>query len=179
MTTSPPSTPAKAVGDDVLAADWNAYVQGGFSWLLSSRPLAQAYQSATQTLTTGVFAALTFTAEVIDRDGQHSTSSNTSRLTLGTCPGRYWVFGRLVIAGNATGTRWLKVLLNGSSDQNGVYAKASPNASDTAVDVFGLVQITNASDYVELLALQNSGGNLATVVSGAYACTFGAVWLGL
>lgn len=163
-----PVIPAKGVGDDVLAADWNAFVQGGFAWLDANRPMIAVYQTAAQSIPNAAFTAVTFTAETIDRSGQHSTTVNTSRVNATTDLGTYIVLGQVTYATNATGTRRAKLLDSGVTDLPGAYGIYPPaSALGTAV-AMGVWRPASSSAYLELLAWQDSGAALNTGISTSF-----------
>lgn len=163
--TTLPVIPSKNVGDDVLAADWNSYVQGMFAWLDANRPLTHVYQSVAQTVANNVFSAVTFTLETVDRRGQHSTTVNTSRITATADLGTYLVAGQVAWTTNATGTRRCRFTDSGVTPLQGAYGLYPPaSAFGTAVAI-GIWQPATSTAYIELEALQDSGGNLDTLVS--------------
>jgi len=115
----------------------------------------------TQTISNATDTAVTFNAEVFDTDGFHSTSTNTSRVTIPAgLGGKYLVTCGSNWATNATGRRQTFVLLNGAND---VIAKAGtiPGSSAGVVGLYGsaVVNLT-AGDYIELMVQQSSGGSL-------------------
>lgn len=169
--TSLPNVPAKAVGDFGLAADWNAYVDNLAAWLDTGRPIIHAYQTATQTISTATFTPITFTAETVDRRGQHSTASNTSRITATADLGTYFVVGVVAWATNATGTRRAKLVdtTSGvSTDLPGSQLVFAPGSALGSSITFGIWIPSASTSYVEMHGYQDSGGNLATTVSGAF-----------
>jgi hypothetical protein len=131
---------------------------------------ARVYNSADITLTTGAAAALTFNSERYDDADYHSTSSNTSRLTIPQ-PGRYRVGASVVFASNATGYR--EIYLQASSGATRIADMLIPAVSGNSTR---LVVMTEwefaASDYVEVYAFQNSGGNLNVTSASAYSPEF-------
>ena len=160
----------------VTAADLNT-IRDALNFLLAP-PLAIVNQSsATQNLSSGVWTAILFDTEVIDRDGMHSTSSNTSRLTCVT-PGYYAVEGMVAFHANATGGRGADFAINGTR----VFATAvllETNDSATfysAVAVVGTVYL-NVGDYLELQGVQYSGGTLSTGILPDLGCSLTARWM--
>jgi hypothetical protein len=118
---------------------------------------ASVFNTTDQTLSNNTFTAVTFNSENWDTDSFHSTSSNTSRMTIPSGKnGKYLISGTLAYTGNATGARGFFIYKNGAaihyiqiaSSANSVY----PNAS--------MVVDAVATDYFEVYAWQNSGGNL-------------------
>jgi hypothetical protein len=120
---------------------------------------ALAYNSANLALTTATSTVITLNSERFDTDSFHSTASNTSRLTVPTgMGGIYQITAQARFASNSTGIRLILVRLNGTTTiaQQSMTA-ISGNETDM---VLSTVYNLAAGDYVELLAYQNSGGNL-------------------
>lgn len=168
--TSLPNVPSRAVGDFTLASDWNAYVDNGMAWLDGGRPVVHITQASgsTQTLTTATYTAITFTTETIDRRSQHSTSSNTSRVTATADLGTYAVFGQVAFAGNTTGDRRAKLVTNGTTDIVGPFGIFPSGSAFGTSCCAGIWIPASSTDYIELYGYQSSGGNLATAASGAF-----------
>lgn len=120
---------------------------------------ARVHHSTTQSLTSGANAALAFDSEDFDTDTIHDTVTNNSRLTA-TTAGKYAIVGGAVFAGNVTGLRRIFVRLNGTTALNLQSTMALTNAGvDTSLTVADTWNFS-ATDYVELIARQDSGGNL-------------------
>jgi hypothetical protein len=117
------------------------------------------YDSSNQAISNGVTTALTFNAEVFDTDGYHSTSTNTSRLTVPTGKaGYYLITAQGTYAKNATGGRSIVLYKNGaylrySSD---IAGSSSFYVGNEITVVYNLAE----ADYIELFTYQNSGGSL-------------------
>lgn len=126
---------------------------------------ARVYNSANISITNITLTALTFDTERYDTAAFHSTSVNTSRLTV-PAAGRYFVHGQFVFTGNPTGTRTALIRLNGTTY---LAAQTMPaiGTSDVYVPVSTVWEFA-ASDYVELIAYQDCGStlNVNTVAGG-------------
>lgn len=126
--------------------------------LLANTPQAVVSHSTTQTATTSVEKTLNADTETYDSDVMHSTVSNTSRLTCKTA-GRFDFTAAISFASNATGYRSLLFAKNGGTAttiaQVGAFSGAGVFLSGTISYVLAV------NDYVEVVAWQNSGGNLA------------------
>jgi hypothetical protein len=125
---------------------------------------ARVYNSADIVLATAANTALTFNSERYDSDTLHSTSSNTSRLTV-PYDGYYLIGGSVRFAANATGSRSISLVVSNTSSiagQNTDNLGAATTVQLTVVAAYQLV----AGDYVELFASQNSGGNLNVLAVG-------------
>lgn len=95
---------------------------------------------------------------------QHSTSSNSSRLTC-RVPGLYTIGGWFAWDGNATGVRYGYVTLNGSTDLCMVGGLSATVAGGYYMTLGTLWRLA-VGDYVELMAFSNSGGT-RTISAGA------------
>lgn len=163
----------------VQDGDWNRVrLNTDTTAILLNPPVPQArvYNNANISLaTSGTLQALTFNSERFDNGDLHSTSANTSRLTV-PVTGLYTVGGHVSIAANATGNRQLAVRLNGGTF---IAAHLQPNAG--AGDPAQLSIVTTyqfvAGDYCELMAMQSSGGALNAVAGGNFSPEFWMVRL--
>jgi hypothetical protein len=144
----------------------------GLKWATPSTPTAQGvsvYNSTSTNLTDGSYVTLTFNTESFDTDGFHSTSTNTSRLTVPTgLGGKYLVnfSGRLNI--NASDATCIAKLTINGSDKNRFdgdyiqYRKGSPQIT-SIVDLV-------AGDYVEVLVyITGTGRTIETSEYGQFA----------
>lgn len=129
-------------------------------------PLAMLRQAVAQNFpTSGTYAALTFDTEDFDSHNGHSTVTNTSRYTA-VVAGVYELSGGCSFttggAASARTCRWLKngAVVNGSA--SGFPVPATNVASTWAARTI-LVTLA-VGDFVELQAVQSSGGALTTHV---------------
>jgi hypothetical protein len=137
------------------------------------------YKNSDQTLSNGTDTLVTFNDEFFDTDGFHSTSTNTSRITIPTGKnGKYLFTFNINFAANSTGVRIVMFRKNGTSYYTAtVPAGSADKARVQGSMVFDLV----ATDYIELAAEQNSGGNLNVlgIAGGAgEASRYGCIYLG-
>jgi len=191
-----PTTTSKAVGSKVQALDWNTYVKGNDDFFISNRPICVLKQNVAQTaFASATNTSVIFDTEVVDRDNQHSTVSNLSRINIGNTLGWYRVTGHVAFAGSAAGnTRRVSMFLNPTItgettaaggtvsggtqyEQTITFSNATTNLLTVAL-VTTYVQATSASDFIILNAWQDTGGTLATGVSGTFRSTFAAEWIG-
>jgi hypothetical protein len=134
----------------------------------ASPPKCYAYQTAAATLTTGVDTALALADELYDvvQSGDtpmHDNATNNSRITIRTA-GTYEIGGAVRFSANATGARQVAIRLNGTTflvknQQSPLASSATDCATPVIPYVFAI------GDYIELVATQSSGGNLATVAA--------------
>lgn len=158
---------------------WGDAVNDAASWLSGSaanpKPSCRVYKSSAQSITTGTNTAITFDSERFDNGGMHSTSVNTSRITIPTGGGGiYLIGGAISWAANATGVRYVSVYLNGTTHL-GISEDTSVTATDHYMTVSTLYALS-AGDYVELVVQQSSGGNLNIQSVSAYSPEFWAIW---
>jgi hypothetical protein len=154
-----PSQETAAVGQFIAASLWNDDVRDAVDFLLSP-PRCRLWSTAAVSATTSTYTAMTWNSEDYDTDGMHSTSSNTSRITIVT-PGLYQLSGVLGWAGNATGRRWQQWYLNGVSlgvDYSTIFYAGGSSAIEMPAATTCVELI--AGDYVELFGWQDSGVNL-------------------
>lgn len=130
--------------------------------LTAKQDSVKVHNSANQSCANNTETLLTWDTEDWDTNNLHSTSSNTSRLTCQVA-GKYLVCGTIEFAENATGFRQVAVRKNGT-DQG--YTTTPGTATDTADVTFLYILDLAVNDYVEVTAMQNSGGAL-NVDSGA------------
>ena len=170
-TVSDPTT-----GQPILAA-WGDVVRDNQEYSARNKPHCRVYNSAAISLaTSNVDQALTFNSERYDVGGCHSTASNTGRITIPSGEGgKYLITGHVEIASNATGDRQLSIRLNGSTAI--AAQRVGANASSVTIQSLSVVYALAAGDYVELWALQSSGGALNVTASGNYSPEFTAMWL--
>lgn len=135
---------------------------------------ARVYNSTAIMLATGTATVLTFDSERKNTGGVHSTSANTSRLVC-TAAGTYIISGCVEFASNATGRRSVFIFLNGSVSIAGDLRLACTEAG-TVTRVAVCTQYDLAiGEYVELYAMQSSGGNLNVQASSNYSPEFSMV----
>lgn len=124
------------------------------------------YNSGTQSINNTTTTPITFNLEEFDSSGFHSTSSDTSRITIPTgYDGKYLIGGMTSWDTNATGERYMRFKKNGSLDIRGSHVHASADAGGPKQETAALVDLV-AGDYVELNVFQDSGGS-RTVGAGA------------
>ena len=172
-----PTITTFTAGAVLTAAQLNNMKAVSDFWALT--PRCYAYQTAAQTLTTAVAAAIVLETEVYDivQSGDspsHDLVTNNSRVHVRTT-GKYEVSGQVYYATNATGTRSAEIRLNAAGAIGGG-TRLSLN-QQTAVSGVGtpatappIEAALSAGDYVEIFGTQTSGGNLNT--AGGSGLTF-------
>lgn len=172
-----PGTLTWSAGSILTAAQLNTYLTAAVAFFLS-QPVCELRQTVAQSLTTSVGAALLYDTEDIDTDNMHSTVSNTSRVTAQTA-GRFMISGGVGFAANATGLRVTYYAINGTNNSgSGVELSAAGGGGVTLLGARSKSIFLNVGDYVEMFALQTSGGSLNTDVSGLDQPNFTVRWVG-
>ena len=143
-------------------------------------PAAKLRQSVAQAIANSSPTAITFNLEDLDTDpdgiGGHSTSSNTSRYTA-RYPGWYRVGGGVSFANNATGLRVVSWAVNGSNVAGSdVLVNAVTGSNTTRMAARSDLIRLEEGDYLELRALQTSGGSLNTAVTNDEQATASITW---
>ena len=169
-----------AVGTNgqVLTADSTATT--GMKWASISTTAvgASVYMSGNQTLTNNTNTVLTFANENFDTDGFHSTSSNTSRMTIPTGKsGKYLINATLTHNTNGTGQRAMNILKNGTAIAFSVMLQSTAANYGTGINGTTIADLV-AGDYIEVQAYQNSGGNLDVLGGAANQAQFHIIYLG-
>lgn len=126
---------------------------------------ARAFNSAAQTVATSSETALLFDSEEFDTDDYHSTATNTSRLTI-PVSGYYSISGSIRFDTNTTGYRQISIRADGTNFLT--RETASPvSGTPTRLNIGIVACYLAAGSFVELMALQNSGGDLGVGIAGA------------
>ena len=140
-------------------------------------PAARVYNDAAIDPATSSWVTLTFNTERFDTDAMHSTTTNTSRLTIPTGgDGIYLIGGNVDFdSGGGTGAKdlGLRILLGGATiiaQRLGYENVASVDVSMNIETVYALA----ATNYVELQVYTSVDVNV--LASGNYSPEFYAIW---
>lgn len=172
------TVPDKNAGDVFTEAMWDTYLRDNVNGLLVP-PMCRVYANASQTIGNGADTAVTWDQEHVDTDGMHSTSVNTSRITMATA-GVYLVTAAVAWDINGTGYRYLNIRHNGSQKIGMTDAPAA--AGDYILQTASAIYSFSVGEYVEAVVYQNSGGNVNLLQNTALGVNAGphlsAAWLG-
>lgn len=121
----------------------------------------RAYNDGVQSIAHNTATAVTFNTDEWDTNSIHSTSANTSRLTIPADKAGRWEFHyRVAFAPSGTGVRVAFLKVNGATDAIGSSVVSQAN-TPVQNSIVGVLQIDLAAgDYVELFVYQDSGGAL-------------------
>jgi len=133
-------------------------------------------KSAAQAVANATTVFLTFDTEEFDSDAYHSTSSNTSRITIPSGKGGKYLFVATAnFEGNGTGQRLLMLYKNGAVHKYSVSLPGLSGASWRATT--SIIVSAVATDYFEFAVYQDSGVSL-NINGGATDTTFATTYLG-
>jgi hypothetical protein len=133
-------------------------------------------KSAAQAVANATTVFLTFDTEEFDSDAYHSTSSNTSRITIPSGKGGKYLFVLNVnFEGNATGQRLLMLYKNGAVHKYSTSIGSEAGYSFRVTT--SVIASAVATDYFEFAVYQDSGVSL-NVNGGATDTTFATTYLG-
>jgi len=134
------------------------------------RPLMQGVATVTTSLTSSTWTPLPL-AELCDNVAGHSDVSNVSRwfMPAAATSNNWWLCTGLVpVNTSSVSTVAIAGLrINGGGVQEGAKIPGGGHNGITPMTV-DLLQMT-AGDYIELMAYQNSGGSVSTIISGRAA----------
>ena len=132
-----------------------------------------------QTISDSTATAIDFNAESFDTDAFHNNSTNLSRVTIPSGKGGKYLFTAWAnFVGNGTGYRDLQLLINGTTLTGSSTSGWKPDAVGYTAGNIAVILNLVATDYVEVLVTQTSGGNLALVGSIYGATGLSCVYLG-
>ena len=150
----------------------------GLKWAAAQTPSfvgCVLQKTASQTISNSTVTFVTWNDELVDTDGFHDNSTNTSRITIPSGKGgKYQINFIITYASNNTGYRQGGIRLNGSTLIN-LEEKNAVTGSETTMSL-SIIYALSAGDYIEVRSFQNSGGNLD--ITASYTSSFSVVYLG-
>jgi hypothetical protein len=151
-------------GDQVAATDLNAVD-------LREPPICIVKASGTPSISIATGGgSVAMNTDVLDPLNWHDPITNNSRITP-TINGYYQVIGNVQFAGGTGGTnprRWAAIRVNGSTQYFGTVIPASAGSVNMGVQVVINLALNGTTDYVELMAGQDSG---SSITIGDYGST--------
>ncbi len=169
--------PTFLVGRLEAETDLNPILVDDPQWLHYPKWM-RLHKTSTQSINNSTDTALTWGSEDADPWALHSTSSNTSRLTV-TAPlaGVFSVRAVIEFASNATGFRRVDLRKNGSSTPLCITSAGAVNGASTVVQAESMVQMVSG-DYLEVFVQQSSGGALNVSATTEATTYVEAEWFG-
>jgi hypothetical protein len=176
--TAPTTLPS---GYFVTPTEWNRDIVDNVTFL-ANPPACRVYKSTSMAIAHNTLTVCTFDTERYDTDSMHSTSADTSRITINT-PGLYLITAHMVWQADTDYTRRLMdILLGGAtilarkSDESPAHAVANDEGWNLST-VYKLA----ATNYLELRVFQTntSGGSNNLTAALNYSPEISATWVGL
>jgi len=165
------TTPKTWVAAAILtAAELNTHVRDNENQLRTPSQV-KVRRSATQAITTATWQAINFTVEDYDTNSFHDNVTNNTRLTISEA-GLYLFTGACEFATNSTGDRGLAITKNAGVVFQAIQLNDAASIAH-AVNISAVLACV-ASDYFELRAWQNSGGNLNVNSTADFTVWFAA-----
>lgn len=136
------------------------------------------YATAAQNISTATWTAQTYGGELWDTNGFHSTTTNTSRITIPSGKaGKYLFTGSVAWGSNTSTDRFgVRLYANGANDWNIDYRKGS-SSNGELWQSWSVIRDCAVNDYFEVYVWQSSGSTIATD-SGNNRNYFQCVYLG-
>lgn len=133
-----------------------------------TQPRCLAYHATTQSLNNATDTALLFNTESYDVGALHDTATNSSRVTIPAGgDGQYLIKATYVIGAAAGGDARCFLRKNGATELEGTAGRGLLNALfQTTWPMLTIVNLV-ATDYVEAIGYQNSGGALNSGDAGS------------
>lgn len=127
-----------------------------------TQPRVSVFSSVVTQISSGSTTVVTFESEQYDVGSFHSTSANTSRLTVPAgSSGLYVCVGQVYARTNASAPDYQLAILKNSSQKIAVEHLLSSLASGS-IQVHGVLQL-DAADIVELAVIAPSGGSTLSI----------------
>jgi hypothetical protein len=150
------------VNSGATAPEWTTLVTG------TTLVGCSLKRSTNLTVSNSTWTTVTYDQENYDTDAFHSTSTNTSRITIPSGKaGKYQILANITWNTSAVGERYLSLLKNGSE----VFRTflGVPTSLGQITGSLATIESLAEADYIEIRILQTSGGNLnALFDQGAY-----------
>lgn len=153
-----------ATGEVVTAAMMNEQVRDNELFLRAHHSV-RGYRTANQSIPDATDTPIEWTSEEYDTDGYHDVGSNPSRMTIPSglgLDGYYVVLARVTFNVSSVNQRECRLRKNGATVLDADRRDAGPTANQTPLQVTGISRFST-TDYVELIAWQNTGGSLDVV----------------
>jgi hypothetical protein len=143
-------------------------------WQHNQPDTCRVYNSANISITHNTLTVIDWDSERHDTNGMHSTSTNTSRITLQK-GGQYFIELSVLFAAESApnSIKIARILLNGSTLLAGQVHRSVGGGSVTQIISCSAMPYLQASDYIEAQVFQNTGASL-NLLTTADVSNFGA-----
>jgi hypothetical protein len=113
-------------------------------------------KSANQALATATSTAITWDVEDYDTNTMHDNSTNTSRITIPSGQGGYYLVQANLVYYDPNSSYSIAIYKNGSAVKR--QYSGTTNTNDQDIEITAVLNLA-AGDYIEIFGRQNSGGN--------------------
>lgn len=146
-------------------SDATKFLRGDGTWAVAATSVqaAHVFLNANQSIPDSTVTAIAFANEEIDTAGFHDNATNNTRITIPTT-GRYQITAQAQFAANSTGYRYIRVRKNGTTSLLYFSEPAISAGIEKTLSATRIVDLV-ATDYIELIVVQSSGGAL-NVIAG-------------
>jgi hypothetical protein len=153
-----PNTVHNPATSTVAPAAWGDVLRDNGEFLINP-PVCSVFHSIAELIPTATAYKMAANSENFDSDAMHSTVTNNSRITIQTA-GRYQLTATVTPAASAAGTyRSAHFIVNNTTTYLGFTGDIGGGALDDTISIVRNVTLA-ASDYVEVMVQQDTGGNL-------------------
>lgn len=126
----------------------------------------RVYSNTLQTIANNTLTGINLNQERYDTDNMHDNAINNDRITFNTA-GVYVITGHIRWASNTAGYRDVYFRLNATT----IIARShqNPVTGDVTTQSLATVYRVNVGDYIQMIVVQTSGGNLDIQSAGNYS----------
>lgn len=181
----PAPAAAPRFGTRVTATRLANDVTAGVAWL-ASRPFFSGYQTSAESIPASTWTAVSLDTEQIDNYQGHSDSANTSRYYPPVSSNISAGFHDYYLASGSV--KWVSTLTSANAGITGTRLTggtviegcklAGASGHNIATWTADLIEVTSSSDYIELMAFQNTAGALSTSTGAGALPWLQCRWVG-
>lgn len=155
-------------GQRLRAADVNAQVRDNLNWAISAKT-CRAIRNGSYSVPNNSWTAIPLNTEDFDLLAWHDGAGAFPNIVVPNLTGYYQVDGSLAFL-NSAGGGFRRAAIRARTFNAGPYVMAGASAPGDAtyysnLSVSTVVYMNGSTDYVELLAWQNSGAALSTTIA--------------
>lgn len=162
MAYADPNVTSNPTTGQIIPAAWGDIVRDDLEYLARNFPHCSIKETTAQSIPTATWTALTSDEENSDIGGMHSTTVNTSRITIPAGEGGLYFITIAVThaqPGGAAGERFVGVGKNGAAPTISLASNTALTASATSQSG-SISMVLAAGDYVECKVFHTRGSNL-------------------
>lgn len=156
-------------GDTPVALEFNLLCDA-WDWYASSLPTCQAFATVPVTTATNTNVVVPLDGELMDNSGSgmHNPVGSTNTRIYAPITGTYEISAQVIWVPNVTGRRVCQIRTNSGGVSAGAalaqsFSPPSPAGVRSSAGIYQQHRVIFAGDYIELYAIQDSGGPLDTV----------------